>query len=325
MNISYALVKLSGEDIVGIIEEYLSIEGLIIEDINIKDTITIKGRYIKKIRVNFSIILGVGAVKGDKFILKILKVKAGGLRVAISLIHFIFKKILCSFEKYGITIKNKHIIINIKKIQQMIPVTTFTINNIEVQHGFVKLEGENIKINFEKQYKSIDEINQEFRNKKFEKKVIINDVYTKLRNNILNKIPEKIKDISPYILLIPDFISLITRLFKDKRVHIKEKIFLGIIITYLLSPIGFIPNFVPILGSVDDVYIIFYAIDKIVKNIPREIIIENWEGDPQVILNISKIIEEVFEVLGVDNSKKMFISIIRKTFNKKKKKKTGVI
>lgn len=324
MNVSYALVRLSAIDILEILEEFVSINGVKIEDINIKDIITIKGKYTKKAVINFSIELGVGSVKDDEIIVKILKVKMGILRIALSLIHLIFRKLLQSFEDYGVQIKNKHIIINIKKIQELIPVTTFDIKSIKVQNGFIEVEGKNIQIKLDKEYKTIEAINEEFKKERLQKKAIIDDTYSKLRNDIIKKIPQNFKEVSPYFLLIPDFVMLIIRLFKDKRVHIKEKVFLGFVGAYLLFPGDLISDFVPGIGTIDDIYIIFYAIERIIKNIPQEIVLENWEGDPKFILNSSEMIKSVFEVLGVENSKTLFKAALKKVLIKKKRREKGV-
>lgn len=321
MNVSYALVKLSSDDILGIIEEFVAIDGLKIEKIDIKDIITIKGCYSNKVSINFNLSLGVGAVNKDEIIIKILKLKVGGIRIAISFIHLIFKRLLSSFVEYGITIKDKHIVINLKKIQELIPVTNFTINSVKIRNNYIECEGEDIRINIEKEYKTIEKINEEFENENLRKQLMIKDLYSKFRYDIEKKIPQKVRDNSSYILLIPDFITLIIRLFKDKRVHIKDKIFLGTIVTYLLSPIDVIPDFFPGIGSIDDVYIIFYAIEKIIKNIPQEIILDNWEGDAKTILNSTEIIKDVFQCLGVKNSKNLFKYVMKKVFSKKTKKK----
>lgn len=324
MKVSYVLARLSQHDILGIIQEFVKVDGLEIENIEIKDIITIKGKFTKKVSVNFSVAIGVGAVNCDEIVIKVLKVKVGILRIAISLIQLIFKKLLASLEPFGIIIKDKHIVINLDKIQSLIPVTTFSIKNVMVKDSYIEIEGENININLEKQYTSIEVVNEEFKNKKYQKNLEIDDAYVKVRQAVSENIPEKVKGISSYILLVPDFIALIIRLFKDKRVGIKEKVFLGSIVTYLLLPMDIIPDFVFGIGSIDDLYIIFYALEKIVKSVPKEVILDNWEGDPEVILNSSKIIKDVFDVLGVKNSKTLFKSLIKRILIKKRKKEIGV-
>lgn len=46
---------------------------------------------------------------------------------------------------------------------------------------------------------------------------------------------------------------------KDKETPIFAKIFAGITVGYALSPIDLIPDFIPILGYLDDVIILLYS------------------------------------------------------------------
>lgn len=57
---------------------------------------------------------------------------------------------------------------------------------------------------------------------------------------------------------------------KDKNTPIVAKILAGIAIGYALSPIDFIPDFIPVLGYLDDVIVIPVLITLIIKLIPRE-------------------------------------------------------
>ncbi|MFH1238132.1 MAG: DUF1232 domain-containing protein [archaeon] len=58
----------------------------------------------------------------------------------------------------------------------------------------------------------------------------------------------------------------------DKRTPKLEKILLGAGIAYSLSPIDIIPDFIPILGYVDDIILVPLLIFIGLKFIPRKII-----------------------------------------------------
>ncbi|WP_315119882.1 DUF1232 domain-containing protein [uncultured Clostridium sp.] len=58
---------------------------------------------------------------------------------------------------------------------------------------------------------------------------------------------------------------------KKKETPIIAKIFAGIVIGYALSPIDFIPDFIPVIGLLDDVIILPLLIAITVKFIPEEI------------------------------------------------------
>ncbi|KGK90278.1 DUF1232 domain-containing protein [Clostridium sp. HMP27] len=59
---------------------------------------------------------------------------------------------------------------------------------------------------------------------------------------------------------------------KKKETPIIAKIFAGITIGYALSPIDFIPDFIPIIGLLDDIILLPILIAITIKFIPEEII-----------------------------------------------------
>ncbi|MBQ8278481.1 MAG: DUF1232 domain-containing protein [Roseburia sp.] len=76
---------------------------------------------------------------------------------------------------------------------------------------------------------------------------------------------------------------------KDKETPIIAKIFAGITVVYALSPIDFIPDFVPVLGYLDDVILLPALVALTIKLLPEEVLERNrksaenlWEdGKPK--------------------------------------------
>lgn len=60
--------------------------------------------------------------------------------------------------------------------------------------------------------------------------------------------------------------------YKDKRIGFWRKAFLGLVIGYLFSPIDLIPDFIPIIGYLDDLIIVPIGIVIALKIIPKDII-----------------------------------------------------
>ena len=56
---------------------------------------------------------------------------------------------------------------------------------------------------------------------------------------------------------------------KDKRTPLIAKIFAGITVAYLLSPIDLIPDFIPVLGLLDDVILVPLLIKLTISLIPK--------------------------------------------------------
>jgi len=62
--------------------------------------------------------------------------------------------------------------------------------------------------------------------------------------------------------------------YKDPRVPWYVKVFIAIIVGYALSPIDLIPDFIPVLGYLDDLIIISAGIYLSLKMIPKEVLEE---------------------------------------------------
>ena len=62
--------------------------------------------------------------------------------------------------------------------------------------------------------------------------------------------------------------------YKRKDVSIYAKIIIIIAIVYALSPIDLIPDFIPIIGYLDDILIVGFLVYLSLKLIPKEIMIE---------------------------------------------------
>jgi uncharacterized membrane protein YkvA (DUF1232 family) len=62
--------------------------------------------------------------------------------------------------------------------------------------------------------------------------------------------------------------------FKDPRVPFFVKLFLALIIGYALSPIDLIPDFIPILGYLDDLILIPAGIALAIRMIPKGVLEE---------------------------------------------------
>ena len=62
--------------------------------------------------------------------------------------------------------------------------------------------------------------------------------------------------------------------YKDPRVSWYAKIFIVIIVGYAVSPIDLIPDFIPVIGYLDDLILLPLGIILAIKMIPREVMEE---------------------------------------------------
>jgi uncharacterized membrane protein YkvA (DUF1232 family) len=67
------------------------------------------------------------------------------------------------------------------------------------------------------------------------------------------------------------------RVLRDERTPVVAKLFLGLAIGYLLMPFDLIPDFIPVIGHLDDAVVIPALVFVALRFIPREIITEHRE------------------------------------------------
>lgn len=62
--------------------------------------------------------------------------------------------------------------------------------------------------------------------------------------------------------------------FRDRRVPWSAKALIGLVIGYAVSPIDLIPDFIPVLGQIDDLIIVPAGISLAIKMIPKGVLEE---------------------------------------------------
>jgi uncharacterized membrane protein YkvA (DUF1232 family) len=97
-------------------------------------------------------------------------------------------------------------------------------------------------------------------------------------SRIIQKGLQNQTDFIRIILNLPKFIKLYFRLFQDRRVQLHLKLILIFALSYLVSPIDLIPDWVlPLVGYADDLIVLFVALRYFLKNCPPEVVREHVE------------------------------------------------
>lgn len=81
--------------------------------------------------------------------------------------------------------------------------------------------------------------------------------------------------------LAPDVARLLRRLASDRTVSIGVRIWLGVLLVYLLSPIDLIPDFIPVLGFADDALVVAIALRFATRRAGSNAIERHWPGTPE--------------------------------------------
>jgi uncharacterized membrane protein YkvA (DUF1232 family) len=88
---------------------------------------------------------------------------------------------------------------------------------------------------------------------------------------------------------IPDCVVLVTRLARDPRVPRRRKLLLLALIGYLASPLGLVPDFIPVVGQLDDAIIVAFVLRHVVPSGGESVIRELWPGPERSLALILRI------------------------------------
>jgi uncharacterized membrane protein YkvA (DUF1232 family) len=82
---------------------------------------------------------------------------------------------------------------------------------------------------------------------------------------------------------IPDCVTAVRRLRKDPRVPRRAKIAIVFAGLWVASPIDLIPEFLPVIGPLDDVVVVALALRYAGRRVPREVLVAAWPGEPRLL------------------------------------------
>jgi uncharacterized membrane protein YkvA (DUF1232 family) len=83
--------------------------------------------------------------------------------------------------------------------------------------------------------------------------------------------------------VVPDCVTTVRRLRQDPRVPRRAKIAVLIAGLWVLSPIDLIPEFLPVIGPLDDIVVVALALRYAARQVPRDVIHAAWPGDKALV------------------------------------------
>ncbi|HKW45989.1 MAG TPA: DUF1232 domain-containing protein [Gemmatimonadaceae bacterium] len=90
-----------------------------------------------------------------------------------------------------------------------------------------------------------------------------------------------------YIRQLPNFVRLLFGLITDPRVALIDKALVFGAIAYIVTPIDLIPDFIPFIGEVDDVYLLVIALQRLISNAGRLVLLDHWGGDAEDLADLN--------------------------------------
>jgi uncharacterized membrane protein YkvA (DUF1232 family) len=92
--------------------------------------------------------------------------------------------------------------------------------------------------------------------------------------------PGLLRDLAGFV---PDCVTTVRRLRGDPRVPRRAKVVVALAGLWLLSPIDLVPEFLPVIGPLDDVVVVALALRYAARQVPREVLAAAWPGAPRLL------------------------------------------
>jgi len=83
--------------------------------------------------------------------------------------------------------------------------------------------------------------------------------------------------------LIPNMVVLFRGLLGDPRVSRGSKAWLWFALGWLVSPIDLIPEFLPVVGPLDDAIVAALVLRHVLRRTDRAVLVDHWRGEPSTL------------------------------------------
>ena len=92
--------------------------------------------------------------------------------------------------------------------------------------------------------------------------------------------PGLLKELAGFL---PACLTTVRRLRNDPRVPRRARVAILLAGLWLLSPIDLLPEFLPVIGPLDDVVVVALALRYAARSVPRPVLLDAWPGDPRLL------------------------------------------
>jgi uncharacterized membrane protein YkvA (DUF1232 family) len=109
-------------------------------------------------------------------------------------------------------------------------------------------------------------------------------IYERLRSRFVAQRPGEASSFRDLVLLLPDFVVLLSRLARDPQVPVGAKLVAASAVAYVLSPIELLPEILlgPF-GLVDDLLVVAAGVSFLVNRVHPDLVRAHWPGQEDAL------------------------------------------
>lgn len=101
--------------------------------------------------------------------------------------------------------------------------------------------------------------------------------------------PEETDRLRDVLLFLPRFGKLLVSLIADSEVSNGDKVLLGAAVVYVASPVDIVPDFIPVLGQVDDIYLVALCLLRLLNHSGEAKLRQYWDGPEDIVALLHRI------------------------------------
>jgi uncharacterized membrane protein YkvA (DUF1232 family) len=90
--------------------------------------------------------------------------------------------------------------------------------------------------------------------------------------------------------VVPDLLRLVRDLLADRRVPIGVRLALVVLLLWLLNPIDLIPEFIPVIGPLDDVIVAIVVLRYVRRRLGDDELRRRWRGTADGLRLVSTVL-----------------------------------
>ena len=85
------------------------------------------------------------------------------------------------------------------------------------------------------------------------------------------------------LMFLPNMVILCAKLMVDKRVPRTERALFAAAVIYAIIPFDFIPDMIPFVGQIDDLFLISLTILRLIDRTDDSVVREHWRGGGDIV------------------------------------------
>jgi uncharacterized membrane protein YkvA (DUF1232 family) len=99
------------------------------------------------------------------------------------------------------------------------------------------------------------------------------------------------------LLFLPRLVKLLGRIVADPQVSGNDKALVLAALAYLASPIDLIPDFIPVIGELDDIYLVSLVLLRLMNRVGPAKLQAYWDGPEDIVALVQRVSEVATAIL----------------------------